>query len=140
MNGFGASPQGLDKAAPIKLLHIAAILAKERATPVWDFVMRTLGSTVLLIAQFAFLRGLDPSGDALRYLALARTAFAFSGGQHLERFLIDGYMSGSLMMDVITPLNLPRLKSRDSCFIDRCHCWSCTVSTGVASGSSCRTN
>jgi len=37
-------------------------------------------------------------------------------------------------------LNLPRLKSRDSCFIDRCHCWSYTVSTGVASGSSCRTD
>ncbi len=37
-------------------------------------------------------------------------------------------------------LNLPRLKSRDSCFIDRCHCWSCTVSAGVTSGSSCRTN
>ncbi len=38
------------------------------------------------------------------------------------------------------PLNLPRLKSRDSCFIDRCHCWSYTVSTGVTSGSSCRTD
>ena len=37
-------------------------------------------------------------------------------------------------------LNLPRLKSRDSCFIDRCHCWSYTVSTGVTSGSSCRTD
>jgi acyl-CoA reductase-like NAD-dependent aldehyde dehydrogenase len=37
-------------------------------------------------------------------------------------------------------LNLPRLKSRDSCFIDRCHCWSYTVSAGVTSGSSCRTN
>ena len=22
-------------------------------------------------------------------------------------------------------LNLPQLKSRDSCFIDRCYCWSC---------------
>ncbi len=109
MNGFGARPQarpqGLDKAVGIRPLRIAAILAKDRTTPVWDFVMRTLGSTVLLIAQFAFLRGLDPSGDALRYLALARTAFAFSGGQLLERFLIDGYMSGSLMMDVITPIN-----------------------------------
>ena len=40
----------------------------------------------------------------------------------------------------MTVLNLPRLKSRDSCFIDRCHCWSYTVSTGVASGSSCRTD
>ena len=37
-------------------------------------------------------------------------------------------------------LNLPRLKSRDSCFIDRCHCWSYTVSAGVTSGSSCRTD
>jgi hypothetical protein len=37
-------------------------------------------------------------------------------------------------------LNLPRLKSRDSCFIDRCHCWSYTVSTGVTSGSCCRTD
>ena len=46
--------------------------------------------------------------------------------------LIDG------MIDA--PLNRPRLKSRDSCCIDRCRCWSCTVSTGVTSGSSCRTN
>ncbi|HBK59698.1 MAG TPA: ferrous iron transport protein B [Firmicutes bacterium] len=37
-------------------------------------------------------------------------------------------------------LNLPRLKSRDSCFIDRCHCRSYAVSTGVTSGSSYRTN
>ena len=42
--------------------------------------------------------------------------------------------------DMESLLNLPRLKSRDSCFIDRCHCWSYTVSTGVASGSSCRTD
>ena len=105
MNGFSAEPQVVDKTAATRLLHVAAILAKERTTPAWDFIMSSLGSTVLLIAQFAFLRGLDPSGDTVRYLALARTAYAFSGGQHLERFLIDGYMSGSLMMDVITPLN-----------------------------------
>jgi hypothetical protein len=43
------------------------------------------------------------------------------------------------LLDIAT-LNLPRLKSRDSCFIDRCHCWSYTVSTGVTSGSSCRTD
>ncbi len=41
---------------------------------------------------------------------------------------------------VAQDLNLPRLKSRDSCFIDRCHCWSYTISTGVTSGSPCRTN
>lgn len=105
MNGFSAEPQVVDKTAATRLLHVAAILARERITPAWDFVMSALGSAVLLIAQFAFLRGLDPSGDTIRYLALARTAYAFSGGQHLERFLIDGYMSGSLMMDVITPIN-----------------------------------
>ena len=105
MNGFSAGPQVIDRTAGTRLLHVAAILAKERTTPAWDFIMSSLGSTVLLIAQFAFLRGLDPSGDTIRYLALARTAYAFSGGQHLERFLIDGYMSGSLMMDVITPIN-----------------------------------
>jgi len=43
-------------------------------------------------------------------------------------------------VEVAETLNLPRLKSRDSCFIDRCHCWSYTVSTGVTSGSSCRTD
>ena len=105
MNGSDAGPQIVDRTAAPRLLHIAAILAKERTTPTWDFIMSSLGSTVLLIAQFAFLRGLDPSSDTLRYLALARTAFAFSGGQHLERFLIDGYMSGSFMMDIITPMN-----------------------------------
>jgi ABC-type uncharacterized transport system permease subunit len=105
MNGSDAQPRAVSEATATRLLHIAAILARERITPAWDFIMSSLGSAVLLIAQFAFLRGLDPSSDTLRYLALARTAFAFSGGQHLERFLIDGYMSGSLMMDVITPIN-----------------------------------
>ena len=37
-------------------------------------------------------------------------------------------------------LNLPRLESRDFCFIDRCHCWPYTVSTGLTSDSSCRTD
>ncbi len=43
-------------------------------------------------------------------------------------------------LQIVSQLNLPRLKPRDSCFIDRCHCWSYTVSAGVTSGSSCRTN
>lgn len=85
------------------LLHITWILAKQHMMPLSDFIVSLAGSTALLMAQFAFLGGLDTSGEALRYLVLARTAFAFSGGQDLERFLIDSYMDGSLMMDAIAP-------------------------------------
>jgi hypothetical protein len=73
--------------------------------------------------------------DIHTIVALAFFAIAIGLSEEL-------YFRGIILSKLRTcfTLNLPRLKSRDSCFIDRCHCWSYTVSTGVTSGSSCRTN
>ena len=72
---------------------------------------------------------------ALHVLLAAVLAVALVVPAHASDYVhVEGFGERGL------ELNLPRLKSRDSCFIDRCHCWSYTVSTGVTSGSSCRTN
>ncbi|MDD2202762.1 MAG: ABC transporter permease [Firmicutes bacterium] len=82
---------------------VVRILARQRLMPLSDFLGSAVGSVLVLLAQSAFLSGIDSSGQSVRYVLLARIAFATSGGQYLERYLINGYMSGSLLTSMLAP-------------------------------------
>lgn len=89
--------------------EVVRIFARQRLMPLSDFLGSAVGAALVLLAQSAFLSGIDSSGESLRYIVLARIAFAASGGQYLERYLINGYMSGSLLTSILAPPDPIRL-------------------------------
>lgn len=107
--GEGASSRAwrgpLQQASPgaSSWLRVAGLYAKEAVVPLSDLVVFVLSAGAVVLAQFAFLSGIDPSGAAVRYLVVARLAFAFSGGQQIDRCLIESYMSGSLLVWALAP-------------------------------------
>ena len=125
--------------------------AGRQAAQIDDFISRKVDALVVApcdsLAVGSSIAAANKAGIPVFTVDIANLSIQGKVVAHVASDNTEGGRQAGMLMakalngrGKVVILNLPRLKSRDSCFIDRCHCWSCTVSAGVTSGSSCRTD
>jgi len=85
-NSFAAAARGPSWPQVVRIFARQRLMASIRLPGLCG------GSCPGFAGAVCFLSGSIARGNLLRYIVLARIAFATSGGQYLERYLINGYM------------------------------------------------